>query len=138
LSDILDSSSSQKKFQTFLLLLKYHKAGIKRHIITFSFNHSNLSTFLETEASTNTLTVSWKLAAESQESVCNEILVSHNNNLVPIACFHHFSDITSFSFLNLIISTISQGKKEESHALVIFTLENICLTIKLRCLEFTV
>jgi len=44
-------------------------AGISLPIITFSLSSFNLSILAETDHSTNTLTVSWKEAADNHDSV---------------------------------------------------------------------
>jgi len=44
-------------------------AGINLPIITFSLSSFSLSILAETEPSTNTLTVSWKEAADNHDSV---------------------------------------------------------------------
>jgi hypothetical protein len=63
-SDILSDSISLPA--NFLYCLP---AGISLPIITFSFSSFSLSILAETEPSTNTLTVSWKEAADNHESV---------------------------------------------------------------------
>jgi hypothetical protein len=115
------------------------QAGINLPIITFSFNSFKLSIFQLTAHSTKTLTVSWKDAADNQLSVYNDIFVIHKSNLSQIDALFQALINLSFSFLNLIISTISHGKKSgESHLSNTLTLLNICLTIISICLEFTV
>jgi hypothetical protein len=107
-------------------------------MITFSLSSDSLSILLDTADSTNTLTVSWNEAADNHESVNNEIFVNHRSNLSQIACPFPASLNSSLIFLYLIMSTISQGKKGDSHLSKILTLLNICLTISSTCLEFTV
>ena len=70
-----------------MIFLYCFQAGISLQIITFSFNSFNLSILQLTAHSTNTLTVSWKEAADSQLSVCKEIFVIHKSNLSAIAVF---------------------------------------------------
>ena len=55
-------------------------AGIKRPIITFSFNPFNQSFFPSIAASVKTRVVSWKLAAEIKLSLFKEAFVKPNNN----------------------------------------------------------
>ena len=62
-------------------------AGIKRPIITFSFNPCNLSTFPFIAASVNTLAVSWNDAADKKESVSKATLVIPSKTFLPFAGF---------------------------------------------------
>jgi hypothetical protein len=70
--------------------------------------------------------------------VKSDIFVIPKSNLSAIHGVFPSAISLSFSFLNLIISTISHGKNLLSHLSKTLTLENICLVTSSICLESTV
>ena len=80
------SRSISKSSSTFSIeLLNFanpEPAGINLPTTTFSFKPRNLSTLPVVAASVKTLVVSWKDAAEINDSVAKDALVIPSNNLL--------------------------------------------------------
>src|SRR4051812_5464136 len=60
-------------------------AGIRCPRMTFSFRPTSMSTAPARAASVSTLVVSWKLAAEMNDSLCRDALVMPSSSVLPRA-----------------------------------------------------
>ena len=104
-------------------------------MITFSFRPRRLSTLPLMAASVRTLVVSWKDAAEMNESVESEAFVMPSRIGLPEAGLPPASITRWFSSRNLNLSTTSSGRNSESPISSIFTQRIIWREMTSRCLS---
>ena len=110
-------------------------AGIKRPMITFSFNPLNKSFLPSTAASVKILVVSWKDAADIKLSVFKDAFVIPNNIYSQVASCPSCSFTALFSFSKVWTSTNSPGNKFVSPGSIILTFLVIWRTIISTCLS---
>ena len=130
--------SSSRAFLFHLFLILPVPAGTNLPTITFSFRPFSGSTFPLIAASVRTLVVSWNDAAEINDSVCKDALVIPIKTLSPVAGVLPSDFNFSLILSNLILSTISPGRYEESPDDFTSIFFNICLNIVSICLSLII
>src|SRR3990172_3585846 len=104
-------------------------------MMTFSLSPDRLSPLPWTAASVRIFVVSWKEAAEIQDSVESEALVIPNSCGSAFAGVPFSALIRSFSSLNTVFSTLCPTRKFVSPGSLILTLLSICRTMTSMCLS---
>ena len=133
-SEISDSRSATS-ISSFVSTLYPVPEGTSLPITTFSLSPLSLSTFPVTAASVKTRVVSWKDAAEINDSVAKEAFVIPSNNLLNFAGVLPSAKSFLLTLTTSENSTWSPIIKSESPDSVTSTYRNICLRIHSMCLS---
>src|SRR5579875_3341260 len=104
-------------------------AGMSFPMMTFSFSPRSGSCFPLIAASVRTRVVSWKLAAERNDSVASDAFVTPSRTGLPSAGVLPSAFIRSFSSLNWASSMSCPGRYRVSPPSTIFTFRSIVRTV---------